>query len=417
MAFYVTFERAIELILKNVKKRLPAEIIPLTDALNRVLAEEIVADRSNPPIPLSAMDGYAVNHNDVSKLPTALKIISEIPAGKFDSEVEVKQQEAAKVYTGSPIPKGANAVVPVEDAKEENGKVLINSKVKEGQNIRKTGEDYHFGEVLLSPGTVLSPPEIALIASAGKIKVSVTRKPSVAIVVTGDEIVEPEENPINPSSVRNTNAYSLISMVEESGGIPHYLGIVKDNPELTKLVIDSALKEYDVVITSGGVSTGKYDFVKEAVKEIGLNVIFYKAKVKPGKPALFGERNSKFFFALPGFPVSTIVSFYLFVYPLLKKLLGASHLFKPTVKAVLIENYSRKKAERKEFARCIVRFNSETGNFEAIPCKKQGSGVLTSITKGTGLLIVPEKVRKIPKGSYADIILLKPFFAFGDSTK
>ena len=403
MRTYITYEEALRIITSQ-NHLLPEETVSLFEAHNRVLREDLIADRDDPPAPVSAMDGYGVRGEDVEGAPVELKVIGEIPAGKVP-EIELKRGEAVKLFTGSLIPRGVNTVVPVEYTEERRGKVLIRKPLKKWQNVRPRGENYRKGEVLVERGTVLGAPEIGIASSVGKPFLRVSSRPRVGIIATGSEVFEPWEEVNSPSQIRNTNAYTLYSLIKEAGGEPVYLGKIKDLREDTATKINEGLRNCDVVITTGGISMGDYDFVKEVVEEVGIDVLFYKVKVKPGKPVLFGRKGEKFFFGLPGFPVSTVVSFNLFVFPLLRKIEGAVELLRPTVKALLKADFKRKKAERREFVRVEISF--EDGKIWVTPLKSQGSGVLTSLVGKRALMVVPEGTTEIKANSEVETILIK----------
>ncbi len=403
--FYVTYEEALKVVLSQ-GKALPKEKVSLFESLGRTLAEDVKADRDNPALALSAMDGYAVKSSNIREIPAVLKVVGESRAG-IPFKGEVKEGEAVRIFTGAPVPKGANAVVPVEFTEEKDGKVKVSRYFPEGANVRERGEDFKEGEVLVERGTLITPVEMGIIASVGKPFVSVTEKPRVAVVVTGSEIVEPGEELKEPYAVRNANAYLLHGLVREAGGEPVYFGIVEDERGKTEEVLVGALNSCHVVLTTGGISAGKYDFVRDVLPEIGVETLFYKLKVKPGKPVFFGKRGSKFVFSLPGFPVSTVVSFNLLVFPFIRKLLGAKELFRKRVKGKLVKAFKRRKAERKEFVRCRYWYDSSSGTFKAEPVERQGSGVLSLMAGNVCLMEVPIGTDFIPEGETVELILIK----------
>ena len=402
MKFYVAYGRALELILSQ-DVLLPTELVSLFQAAGRVLREEIVADRDDPPVPVSAMDGYGVKVSDLESVPVKLRVKGVIPAGSGDL-IEIEKGEAVKLFTGSVVPSSVDAVVPVEWTEEKEGFVEIRRSFPKGSNIRAIGENYRKGQVL---GAVLGAPEIGIAASVGKPYLRVSVKPKVGIVVTGNEIVEPWEEVLSSVQIRNANAYTLYSLVKETGGEPVYFGVVRDSRDEILKTLSDALEICDVVLTSGGVSMGDYDFVKDVVKELGIEVLFYKVQVKPGKPVLFGKRGNRFFFGLPGFPVSVFTSFNLFVYPLLRKIQGADEFFKPKVKGVLVEDFKRKKADRTEFVRCNFYYSPDEGKFLVSPLRRQGSGVLSALVGRRALMVVPKGVKTLNRGDSVDLILVK----------
>ncbi|ADY73466.1 molybdenum cofactor synthesis domain protein [Desulfurobacterium thermolithotrophum DSM 11699] len=402
---YIEFEKALEVVLSNVPS-LPTEKISLFDSLHRVLAEEILADRDNPPASVSAMDGYGVRFEDIKAVPARLKIVDDIPAGKL-SKRKIEKGEAVKIFTGSIIPEGCDTVVPVEYTKEENDFVTIEKNFPKGSNIRKQGEDYKKDSTVLEKGTFITPIEMGVLASVNKTHIKVSVKPRVGIVVTGNEIIEPGEEIKEVSMIRNSNAYTLYGLVKEAGGEPVYFGIVDDDKEKTKKTLIEAFEICDLVVTSGGISMGDYDFIKAILPEIGVETLFYKLKIKPGKPVFFGKRGKKFIFSLPGFPVSTVINFYNFVFPFIRRMLGAQSIFRKKVKGVLAEEFKRKKSNRMEFARCKYVYDVESGEYKVFPLRKQGSGILSAMTGNVGLMVVPIGTDYIPTGELVDLILIK----------
>jgi len=402
MEFYIDFDRALEIISLQ-EFLLPSELVSLFDSYGRVLRETLIADSDDPPAPVSAMDGYGVRKEDIRSIPSKLKVVGEVPAGKIPN-IKVNEGEAVKLFTGSLIPEGVDTVVPVEEIEGSGEFVVIKKSYPQGQNVRLRGENYRAGDILVKEGAILRAPEIGIAASVGKPYLRVSSKPKVGIITTGNEILEPWESLNSPSQIRNTNAYTLYSLVREAGGEPVYLGTLKDSKEETLKRLEEGIEICDVLITTGGVSMGDYDFVKQVVKDLGVEVLFYKVRVKPGKPVLFGRRGNKFFFGLPGFPVSTVVSFKLFVFPLLRKIQGAKELFKQRIKAELLTDFKRRKAERREFVRAEL-FNKD-GKFSVKPLRKQGSGVLTALVGSKVLMVVPEGVKEIKAGSQVEVVLI-----------
>ncbi len=403
--FYVEFEKALSLVLEDVPL-MPWERVSIFDSYRRVLAEDVKADRDNPPADVSAMDGYGVRSDDLSSLPVELEIVGEVPAGKLP-EVSVGKGQAVKLFTGSIIPEGCDTVVPVEYVEEKEGKVKIKKAFPKGANVRLKGEDYKEGAVILERGEIIKPVEMGILASLNRSFVKVSVKPRVGIITTGSEIVEPGEPLTSVSQIRNSNAYTLFGLVKEAGGDPVYFGVVSDDREKTKEMFLKALEFCDLVVSSGGVSMGNYDFVKEIIPEIGIQPVFYKVKVKPGKPVFFGKKDGKFIFALPGFPVSTAVSFNNFVFPFIRKMLGAKNLFRKKVKGVLVSDFKRRKSDRLEFARCKYVYDENSGEYKLFPLKRQGSGILSAMKGNVGIMVVPIGVDYIPKGSTVDFILCK----------
>ncbi len=304
---------------------LAVESRPLADALGMVVGEEIVAPHSVPPFDNSGMDGFAVRAADTVEAtagsPVRLIIGETIAAGHVATR-PLGPDEAARIMTGAPVPEGADAVVEQEVTEEADGQVLLRDPVKPGRNIRRAGEDVGAGERVLAPGSVLGPAEIGLIASLGYATVQVHRRPRVAIISTGSELVEVGRD-LGPGQIRNSNSYSLRAQCQQLGIEPIMLGIVPDDYDTTRRLMEEGLK-YDVLLTSGGVSVGKFDFVKDVQDELGVERRLWGVAMKPGKPLAFGVRDETLVFGLPGNPVSVMVSFELFVRPALLRLMGLS---------------------------------------------------------------------------------------------
>ncbi len=403
--FYIDFDKALKIAMDNAPL-IPKEKVYIFDSFHRVLAEDVLADRDNPPAPVSAMDGYGVRFNDIKTVPVRLKIVDNIPAGKLPNK-EIRKGEAAKIFTGSIIPKGCDTVVPVEYTEGEGGFVTIKKVFQRGSNVRERAEDYKKGSVVLEKGTFITPVEMGILASVNRTRVSVSMRPRVGIIVTGNEVVEPGKEIKEISMIRNCNAYTLYGLVKEAGGEPVYLGIASDEEQETKRSLIEAFKVCDLVITSGGISMGDYDFIKVVLPEIGVKPFFYKVKTKPGKPVFFGKRGEKFIFSLPGFPVSTVVSFNNFVFPFIRKMLGAKNIFRKRVKGILAEEFKRKKSGRMEFARCRYTYDMKSQEYKVFPIKKQGSGILSAMAGNVGLMVVPIGINYMSAGELVDLILIK----------
>jgi len=400
---------------------LEAESVPLLDAIDRVLAEAIRADRDVPPLDNTAMDGYAVIAADTAgaspEHPVTLTVSEDLAAGYLARE-RVRPGTAIRIMTGAPIPPGADAVVPFEETDEgarrpaggegrppagaRRTKVEIYKAAQPGANIRKAGEDLRAGQIVLDKGAVLRWPEIGLLASVGRRQVAVIRRPRVAILATGDELVEPGETP-GPGQIRNSNSYTLAAGVRKYGGIPIQLGIARDNiPDLTAKIHAAFDAQADLILTSAGVSVGDFDVVKTVLAAEG-EIGFWRVNMKPGKPLAFGQMRGIPHLGLPGNPVSTAVAFDLFVRPALLYMAGHTRLDKPTVPAVLLDEIQRKD-DRRHFLRVIV--TETAGQRVARLTGEQGSGILSSFSRANGLAILPETLRSVPAGSVVQVILI-----------
>ncbi len=377
------------------------EKIRLDKTLGRTLAEDIVAPANLPPFDNSAMDGYAIVSSDSAKGERILPVVGESSAGTvFGRRLEAGG--AVRVMTGGKIPEGADTVVPLEDARVlEDGHVGIAFPVRHGAHIRRTGEDVREGETILHAGDLIRPPHLGILASLGFAKVRVRRRPRVNILATGDELVGVDEAP-GDGQIRNSTSFALAGHVRESGGIPHFCGIVPDRRTLIKKAIRKALNA-DVVLVTGGVSVGKYDYVKEVFSELGISTRFWKLNIKPGKPLLFGTCDDVLVFGLPGNPVSTSVTFLEFVRPALWKMEGRGVLLPFRCPAVLDEAYAKSDGKR-HYLRGTARL--EGGSLHVTLTRSQSSGAMSTLTRGNCLVIVPEEVGRLSAGDAVEIEML-----------
>ncbi len=395
----ISFESALQKILGRLEP-MGVETVALTDALGRVLAESVRAPRNLPPQDNSAMDGYAFRHADAVEPNPVLTVIDESAAGKRAPK-EVGEGQAVKIMTGAPLPKGADTVVQLENVVEMDGEIEFSSIPKKGANVRYEGEDVREGEEVLPRGSRIRPAEVGMLASMGRSFLKVHQRPRVAILSTGDEIVEIDAR-ADGGRIINSNSYGLSAQIQESGGIPMRLGIGKDDRQVLIEMLENA-SGADMVLTTGGVSMGDYDYTRDLLSDWGVEVKFWKVAVKPGKPLLFGMKGRVPVFGLPGNPVSAMVTFEQFVRPALRKLLGAQRLFRPVFKAVLDERSEpiRAKADRLEFIRCrIERYGTE---FRVVGVGKRSSGMLSTLVQANGLLILPEGKSVIEPGQQVDV--------------
>ncbi|MBC7227841.1 MAG: molybdopterin molybdotransferase MoeA [Thermoflexales bacterium] len=403
----LSVEEALERILETVRVLEP-ERVPILEALGRVLAEEVVADRSIPPLPNSAMDGYAVRAADVARVPVRLRVIAEAPAGRL-SPVEVTPGTAVRIMTGAPIPAGADTVVPFEHTRVEQDSscewVEILRETRPGANVREAGEDVRAGQVVLSPGQVLRPQEIGMLAALGRTEVAVIRRPRVAILATGDEVVPPWETP-GPGQIRDANSYTVAAQVRQYGGVPLLLGVARDEETLAREGVRRALAERaDLIITSGGVSIGDFDLVKQVLAAEG-EMRFWSLNMKPGRPLAFGVVGGVPLVGLPGNPVSAMVATELFVRPALRKMQGFTQWPWPEVRARLTDPITRKDG-RRHYLR--VRLRETPEGWEATLTGDQGSGILSSLVQADGLAVIPEDVDHLPADSEVRVLLLREY--------
>jgi molybdopterin molybdotransferase len=399
----LSIEEAQEVILNNVKV-LGLEKVPLLCSLRRVLGEEVISGVDIPPWDNSAVDGYAVRISDIQEAskdrPVLLQVIEDLPAGRLSTR-SLKPKQAIRIMTGAPIPSGTEAVIMVEDTERDGENARIFRGVREGQNIRKKGEDLKAGRSVFLPGTVLGPAEIGVLASLNRGVVFVHRRPEVAILATGDELVEVGQEK-GPGQIVSSNSYTLTSQVRQCGAIPIDLGIARDDIEVLRMKLEEGC-EADLLVSSGGVSMGDHDLVKESLMGMKGNIKFWQVAIRPGMPTAFGILKGKPFFGLPGNPVSSMVCFELFVRPALLKMGGHSHLFRPMMEAILDQEIV-KKPGRTHFVR--VMLERKGTEIHAKLTGDQGSGILTSVSSAHGLAVVPRDVPLIKAGEKAKVLLL-----------
>jgi len=350
------FNEAKKILLENID-RLPTIKISLSEnTLNTILAENIISQENIPNYNNSSMDGYAVKSSDTKKTPILLKIIGEVKAGQHFLK-KTQKGEAVKIMTGTPIPKGADAVVMVErtEVGSRKSEVKILKPVKKGENIRKAGEDIRKGEMILKKGTVLNPAQIGLLASIGKTEIKTVKTPKVAIITTGDEIVDASVKKLPKGKVRNSNLWTLTTLIKRDGAIPVCVKKIPDNLEKIKSAIRYAISESDAVITSAGISVSEYDFVKTALKQLGANLLIFQIAIKPGKPFAFSKIRSVPIFSLPGNPVSTMVTYEKLVRPAILKMMGKPPISLPTVKAIIQNDVYKKPEKKRVYTRHIYK--------------------------------------------------------------
>lgn len=399
----VSIEKAQQLILEQITP-LETEKVSVFQGLNRVTPEDHIAPWDIPPADNSAMDGFAFSHASVTE--NRLQVIDFLAAGDVRT-VAVPPGEAIKIMTGAPIPPGCDTVVPIEDVKEDGQSILLTTPVKKGSHIRSQGEDIRCGEVIITAGSLIRPQEIGMLSAMGTTALAVYRRARVAILATGDELLEPGSTPA-PGKIINSNSYSLAAQVLDVGGDPVMLGIAPDTLDDTCEKIKAGLNA-DMLVITGGVSVGDRDFVKMAIEALGGEITFWKVNMKPGKPLAFAMLQGKPVFALPGNPVAAMVSFELFVRPSILKSMGHQRILRATVKAALLESATNK-GKRPHLVRGVVSIDdngysvSTTGN--------QSSGRLSSLIQGNGLIkLSPEAVQNV--GDEVEVILLDRSFEMG----
>ncbi|MCD6257185.1 molybdopterin molybdotransferase MoeA [Candidatus Aerophobetes bacterium] len=391
----ISMEDALEIVLKQVSV-LSSERVKLLSSLGRVLSENIYSDFDIPGFNRAAMDGYAVVAKDTvhacSDRPVTLKVIDEVPAG-FKVKSAISSGKAIRIMTGAVLPEGADAVVMVEYTEARGDKVMVFRSVKRGENVSFSGEDVKKGELVLPRGTLIRPQEVGMLAALGKTEVYVTRKPKVAIISTGDELIEPGKT-LEKGKIYDSNSFSLFSQVLKCGADPERIGIVPDDKDELLHKVKMGLSS-NILLLSGGVSEGKYDLVKEVLMEAGVKPLFWKVAVKPGKPTFFGIKERTLVFGLPGYPVSSMMNFENLVKPAIFKMLGREGYKRIKIRAVL-KGEIKNSSGRKNFIR--VRLIEENGRCLAIPAPSQKSGVLKSMVWANAVVVLSTDVRKVKNG-------------------
>lgn len=398
-------EEAQQIVLAEVTAAAP-EPVPIEECLGRVLREEVVATCDLPRQDNSAMDGYAIRATDVGEAseehPVTLPVIGDIPAG-HPSQAPLRPGTAMRIMTGAFVPSGADAVVQVEHTDGGMESVSIRRAPGPGANIRPRGEDIREGSRLLSGGMRIGPGELTLLAAAQKATLFVSRRPTVTILSTGDELADIRE-PLGAEKIVNTNAHLLAALVRMAGARPRVLGIVPDEREATVEAFRSAVQS-DFVLSSGGVSVGAFDFVKEALDAVGARTLFWRVAMKPGKPVVFSRTDDCLIFGLPGNPASCFVGFHLFVAPALRKALGEEGTLLPPQVVLPVTAPLKGPGDRRTYVR--VRVVARDGALVADPLTAQGSGSLTSMLGANGLAMVEEGVTRVGEGERVKVLLLE----------
>lgn len=400
----ISVEEALERILNQITP-LTTTQVPLSEALGLVLAEDVVVQEDMPPFANSAMDGFALLSQDSQPRngqPPRLRITGEVAAG-YVADHAIEPGTAMRIMTGAPVPPGADAVIQVELTRSEGPEsewVEILETVAQGNNIRPAGEDMRRGQTVLPSAIEIGPWEIGVLAALGWAKVPVIHRPHVAILGTGDEVIDVDE-PLRPGKIRNSNSYLLEAAVRRAGAEPHRLGVARDTIESLREKFTEAVQS-DLIITSGGVSVGDFDLVKNIMTEQG-EIHFWRINMRPGKPVAFGHIGSVPLLGLPGNPVSAAVTFELFGRPVIRKMLGHTRLLRPQVD-VVVEDGVSDRAMRRHYVRAHVEWRN--GRFIAHTTGNQGSNIMTSLLNANALVIVPEGGAEVHPGETAKAIML-----------
>ncbi len=398
---YLSLTAAQQCILQHTLQ-LGVETIPLEHALRRVLAEEVYSNRDHPPYDVSAMDGYAVRAADLSCTPSELTVVEDIKAGAMPM-MAVLPGQCARIMTGAPIPQGADTVIRVEDTQPVGNEcVQILCSALYGTDIRSRGENLRNGELVLGCGTEITPGVLGILAMVKRTEVKVRTRPRVAILSSGDEL-EGLYAPFDSDKIPDANSYTLMAQVQALGIEPVLLGIAQDDPiELSRYLMRGLA--YDVLLISGGTSVGVYDFVRPTIEALGIQMHFWRVAIRPGHPLAFGTTPTTRVFCLPGNPVSSMVCFEQFVLPALRDMMGHTRLFRRTITA-RISKPMKHRAGRTELIR--VTLDADEQGYQATPTGAQGSGVLLSMARAEGLLLIPNECDGLHAGASVTVQLLE----------
>ncbi|MBC2721415.1 gephyrin-like molybdotransferase Glp [Desulfosporosinus sp.] len=383
MKVMIQLEEALEIVLARIQS-VETECLPIANAYHRVLAQDVASQIAMPPFARSPLDGYAYLATEVDPRPLQLEVVSEIPAGTFSDRV-IGIGETAKIFTGAPIPPGANCVVRMEDTESLGNKVTILRPVSPGSNIVHKGEEIKEGDILLRQGFYLSPPAIGLFAAVGLDQVNVFRRPRVGLLSTGSELMDVGQ-PLKPGKIYNSNSYTLRGMLQDAGCEVLVIPIVSDEIEDTLAALEK-VAEADIVITTGGASVGDYDIMRHALAQFGCEMLFWKLNLKPGTPASVGQKGKQIFFSLSGNPAAAMVTFELLVRPVLRKLTGRSTPEEGEFPVKMASSFG-KTGKQRRFLRAQAVFKD--GELWADLAPAQGSGILRSMIGSHLLVDVPE---------------------------
>ena len=393
----MSYEDSLNILKDTVEIWDKVEKIAITDALDRNIAHDVIADKNYPAKPVSAMDGYAFAYGDSL---SELELITDLPAGS-DKDIKISGNKCVKTFTGSLMSEGSDTLVPVENVEVNGSKITIKKGVSKGFAVRAVGESYKKGEILIKKGTKLSYAEIALLAELGIFHVSIFIRPRVAIIATGSEIKDLGEPLENAAQIHSSNHIGIAMQIRKMGAEPILCEIVKDEATLVKKAIINALKSADILITTGGVSMGDYDFVKDTLKE-NFSVIIDKAAVKPGRHIKIAKSGEKYIFALPGFPYSAMVMCVLYVRVLINLWLGNDE---PKITAIMDEDY-KKRSPFLEFTAVNLE-NREGKNFVNLNGKKLGSSaIVNNLTNKAALLMIPMDKEFLKKGEIVEVLMM-----------
>ncbi|PKP33093.1 MAG: molybdopterin molybdenumtransferase MoeA [Bacteroidetes bacterium HGW-Bacteroidetes-17] len=387
----ITFEEALTIVQNAVFYEVNSENVPLDKSLNRVLAQDVFSDINLPPFNKSAMDGYACREEDIFE---ELEVLEVISAGKPPSKI-VGPKQCAKIMTGAMMPEGADCVLKVEETEEVSEGFIRFTGKQTKSNFVEFAHDVKEGDLVLKKGTIIKPQHFAVAATVGLTEPRVFKKIRVGVISTGDELVEPQDKP-KLSQIRNSNAYQLIGQLLKMNVTPYYFGIARDNEESTSRIISKAMNESDVILLSGGVSMGDFDFIPKILNQLGVDIKFKTIAIQPGKPTVFGVLKDKFVFGLPGNPVSSFNIFELLAKPLIYRLMG--HSYEPAlIRIPMGMDYTRKKSSRKSFIPIKVE------DAKVWPIDYHGSAHINALSDAFGIISIPVGISELKEGELVDV--------------
>ncbi len=387
------FENALARVLEHSLPLKRVEEVALWHSLGRVLAANVFSDMDMPPFNKAAVDGYACRRTDISQNLTVTEVIA---AGQLP-QLSIVPGTCSKIMTGAPVPQGADCILMVEEVVENSDGTIRFLGTDTKSNIAPQGEDIRKDELVLNAGTFIAPSHMAMLAAVGVSQVVVSQKPIVSVLVTGNELVEPQYKP-QGSQIRNSNGHQLVGQIDRCGGLPNYVGIIDDSKEATCRAVESALTSGDIVILTGGVSMGDFDYVPEVLKNLGVEIVFKSIAVQPGKPTLFGKLNRKLVFGLPGNPISSLFQFEMLVKPAIRKLMGSTQPTDANIRLPLAIDYSRRMKDRLGLVPAFINLNGEIE-----PVNYHGSAHIFALSQVNAVFFAPIGATHFKKGELVDV--------------
>ena len=402
MSGLMPYETAVRLLFQNIPRPKTTKVL-LPQALGRIIACNVEADHDIPPFNKSVMDGYAVHSRDAKTPPTTLRVVGEIAAGRWP-DFELGPNQAASIMTGAPLPPGADSVVMVEQSEPwGDSQVILHAGAREGQNVAMKGSEVASGETVLECGELIGSAQIGVLAIFGKAEIEVIQAPTCAICSTGSEIIDVTETP-KKGQIRNSNALMLAAQSQRLGLSPTVFPIADDDLDAIRSALENALDKSDLIVLTGGVSMGRHDHVPQAVKEAGAEIIFHKVAIKPGKPILFARLGEQLIFGLPGNPVSSFVTFELFVRPAVRKWMNHKELFLKS-RSALLKRGLENRSQRAFYAPGRIIFEGE--RLLADPVRTKGSADLIAFSRASCLIHLPGQSGALAAGSSVKVLLME----------